>query len=1490
MNTREIIKNKLRRKSVQNIFTPKIDLGLNSSPKIIEPKKKMSTSPTTKVKASNQNNNNFKIIAVSKHISMNNINKKPYSIYKQFQFKAPKTKNFSKRNSVELFQKHPRQNVLNKYSSKNLIINNNYINVETVEPQLNQIEYKIKNVLHNMRKEIEKKKENDNNSHHNDIDSPKKSNKLSSSPELKLVFSKKKARTKKKNDIPHITVLMKSNTLYDLDDFLIKENTIKRTHTLDLTEEAKKKVIRRIKNKIIKKNTYDKFFQTEIVTVDSTVEENLDHENSTGYTLHPTCTFIFIFDIILIFANLFSFIFIPLKLAKNEDKRIVNQPFEILCGYLVDFIYFSDFIIHIFRGYYNHEMKIIRNNLRVLIHYLKQDFFMDLIEAIPLYSIIRFEFLHDSYIFFGYFDFTNIWIKLLLFIKPLKIIKILTKKKNQAIVNLNEYVGKNYHLENFISFIIYFCVCLLFVHLSVCLHIFLAIQDYPNWISHTNAFYKNFSTKYITSFYFLITTLTTVGYGDIVCISGIERVFHIILLVFGTIIYTFVVSKIGNHLRVQSHEQIKLDKDLSILENIRVTYPKMTFKLYSKIQNHLLNISKTRKKTGISLLINGIPDTIKSELLLKIYSKVIREFSIFKDVNNSRFVLQVLTSFIPITLKKEEILLLEGEDVNNVFFVKEGRLSMEIVVDINDPYKSIQKYFESNFIGITKQEIKSLNTINRVSSMININRNYNDLKAEIDNVIFSKKNNNSNSLNDTHGISTDLGRLDFTRKESDLNRLKHYEIIKIFDVRKSEYFGDVHMFLERPSPFTLKAKSRIVEILLLRKHDVMKLSENFPNIWRKIHNKSYHNLVSIKKLAFKTLSQYYNTHFYHKKNKDKNFGLNMENSLSKSFSFLDKPSFIKKINTKKKLKLIKKNSKSKQMSIIKKNKSSQIKFNDKLFVDKMNPRKSSEKTLHYKFGMDSGNTNSSFRFSQTLINPIINISPKDFDNISINTNGFNNNNRYTKNKSYKKVVTFKEDNNKIGEYAWDRKFFNNNKKKRTLIKSKTRFSKLNTIKDDNNTSISEFNEIIKSINGSKRESGNINININNDNDESLSTETIKVCKTEGNLKGVYGKENIFTLEDIDHNFSKKMKKKMRMRKKIEKIIDSLELKRKENSKYLFTIYSNIIGKKLNPILKNISTTDDVSCLQNSIAEELVNITFSNDNSKVFSNLLDSTSSEEDSKKKFDNNSLNIITEEFFEIKSSYKNINVLSKGKIIKNVKYKKLIENLIKINWNKNLYNDKKFKAFIAKFNEKSKKNKDKYIRSGTDKYHNKMLSNERINSLGSKKKDGNASQRNIKLNNLSYNNLGISLIENKTKNTRLDIEENKENYKISGFQRNSLIRNITKTEENNNTNEKNLNTETNFYKEEEKNLSKVKNLEIQKNNKNIINNNFNNNTNNKSYTSSINIINESEKNEFPLQENKLELLNRNHSTSNNKSKTKTTFNNNLDNNDSQNNKCYIF
>ena len=522
--------------------------------------------------------------------------------------------------------------------------------------------------------------------------------------------------------------------------------------------------------------------------------------------------------------------------------EIKDTLFNTIIEYFIDIIYIADFLISFFRGYYNHEMKIIRYNKKILKHYLSEGFLMDLIEAIPLNVMNKFEKFKKNNIFS--LSEGKIIIKLFIFSKSFKIFKILKSKSNKALDELYEYLSKNYYLEKLAEFMIYIISCILFVHLFICFHLFFAYQSYPNWISNTNLINSSLRTKYIASFYFLMTTMTTVGYGDIVCISSIERLFHIILLAIGTLLYTFIVSKIGNYLREQSHEQIKLNKDMTILENIRISHPKMPFKLYSKIQNHLLNISNKRKKTGISLLLNGIPDTIKNDLLLKIYSKEINTFSIFKNVNNSRFILHVLTSFIPITLKKEEILLSEGEVVDKIFFVKDGRLSMEISIDINEPYKSIKKFWEENFNGISKKKIKRENNNKKDRPITRRKTNYLTLKSELNNFLLTSRktisqNNLSNSLIKGTGISADLGRLQLERKSSDKNLSKKFDIIKLFDIRKNEHFGDVHMLLNKPSPFTLKAKSRIVEILLLRKKDVFDISENFPSIWRKIYDKSY---------------------------------------------------------------------------------------------------------------------------------------------------------------------------------------------------------------------------------------------------------------------------------------------------------------------------------------------------------------------------------------------------------------------------------------------------------------------------------------------------------------------------------------------------------------------------------------------------------------------------------------------------------------------------
>ena len=1069
---------------------------------------------------------------------------------------------------------------------------------------------------------------------------------------------------------------------------------------------------------------------------------------------------------------------------------------------------------------------------------------MDILEAFPLNFIIYICNKEDNY--FGYSDFNIIFFKLLAFAKPLKVFKITKKKNNIAFEDFFENFNNNYRLEMFIEFFFYFLIFCLFIHLLICLHIFFSLQNYPNWISHINVADKTFSIKYITSFYFLMTTITTVGYGDIVCISSIERIFHIILLAIGTIIYTFLVSKIGNYLRDQSHEKAKLISDLNILEAIRVSCPTMPFKLYLKIKCHLLNISKQRKKTGLSLLINGIPETIKNELLLKIYSKEIARFTIFRNVNNSNFILQILTSFIPITMKKEEILLSEGEDVENIIFVRDGRLSMEMAVDLKDPYKSIQKYLELNFKEISKNEIESPRKIKNIKTMYSINRNYKELKAQIDNFLFDKRNSisNNNILMDNNN-SFNLGRLDFTKKESDLNRLENYETVKIFDVRKNENFGEVHMFLQKPSPFTLKAKSRIVEILLLRKNEATIISNNFPNIWRHIHNKSYHNLISLKKLAFKTLNQYYNSHFFHRDNNEHNFGLNLDNSVL-GFSFLEKSNLANQISNKK-LNLIKvpKIGQISHKKQIKEINSTKISFNNKLLKGKEDKRKSSSKSLFNKNASKNetilSSNLSSFNITESIVKPLTSFIAKDIDGIKNmdNINNVNNDLKYTKKKTFEKSESQKKSN------EGTEKMFNSDK---NIIKNKSILnSDKNIHNNHDNTSIDHYKEIIKNINGLEKE---------NDNVETLvKKNTLKFDKSSKHLVNFpneegFGKikEKIFTLKDVDAKFSKKIRKKIKKRQKIERLMNSFEYQRKEKNKNLVTLYSNIIAQKLNPILRETQVNHICQNLHNNIAEELINATIEKCNTQPFTEMMDSSTSEEINQKQFNLNSLKTTLSESFEIKSSYKNINILSKGEIIRNTNYRKNLENLIMKNSKNKIFNNKEFKKFLSKF-ENNKKNKNK---NKDDNYN--RCSTENCLQTKQEFSNGNISYiPNNKSQNISYQNINNFFKSKKIKNIKLMKTYNEEKSKVKNFNKNGL------------------------YKENKE--DKQNNLDIP--NK-IINNSIT--TNNKSYLSSLNFFNEFDKDNISKSDNKLKMLNKNFDA-NNSSKNNSYINKG----DIKENKCII-
>ena len=362
--------------------------------------------------------------------------------------------------------------------------------------------------------------------------------------------------------------------------------------------------------------------------------------------------------------------------------------------------------------------------------------------------------------------------------------------------------SENYYFEKLLNNLINFSIVFLAFNFFICLNIFLAKQTYPNWLIAVNTQDKTLLYNYITSSYSLVETLTTVGYGDITCQNMAERIFQIFFLGIGVIAYSYIISSFGNLIKNESQSSIKYSNNMKILEEIRIDYPNMPFKLYNKIYNHIESRNLAEKKLDVNELTNTLPFNLRNVLLLIMYESCIKNFKLFKNCDNSNFIIQILSNFVPAISKKSEILLYEGEMIEEIVIVKDGRLSLEAAIDIEEPEESIKNYFNINFQGITtakemkklEEANKKINTSHLISSK-NV-KDFDNVKFMLNDVVKRQAKYLINSGCDdtsffdktTNDNINKRNSLDFLKNEPIKNEQGNFKYIKIIDIRKNENF------------------------------------------------------------------------------------------------------------------------------------------------------------------------------------------------------------------------------------------------------------------------------------------------------------------------------------------------------------------------------------------------------------------------------------------------------------------------------------------------------------------------------------------------------------------------------------------------------------------------------------------------------------------------------------------------------------------------------
>ena len=564
-------------------------------------------------------------------------------------------------------------------------------------------------------------------------------------------------------------------------------------------------------------------------------ESELDEIEFNNFYIDPNSKFCFIFDLIIFYLTVHTSISIPYFLAKNLRicKRVYFSFFH-LFYFISEIFNIIDTISGFFRAYYTYDEQLIKKSRLMIIKYIKSWFLIDLVSSIPFYTI--FNSFESQYNCDNFNKNYNVVIHKLYYLflctKMIKLWKVF--KNNRSYKKICRILNNYFLFKENGALIAKIYLILLIIHFGACIYIFIGRNSYPNWILNVKMETSGFSEIYITAIYCLIMTITSVGYGDITCYSFNERIYQIILLIFGILAYSWIVSSISNYIEKHNSDLDVFQQKIDILKDIKLNHPNMTNKLYNKIVQHL-KYRNLYEKQNKNIIFECLPLSLKNNLIYEMYKPIITKFTFFKNIDNIDFIIKVILAFRPVIAVKNDIIINDGDIVEEIIFVKKGVLIVQLLVNMNDYKENIKKYSTINLFNLQNKSNleKILNSSDKTSNNSNI----------------TKKLTKKNSFDNNSLKSSFKCKIEKKISNEDKNR----KYIKIINIRENEHFGDVLMFSEQRSPMRLMVRSNKAEFFILKKEDVVKISFSYSNIWRRINKISVYNFEQMKKSIHKII-------------------------------------------------------------------------------------------------------------------------------------------------------------------------------------------------------------------------------------------------------------------------------------------------------------------------------------------------------------------------------------------------------------------------------------------------------------------------------------------------------------------------------------------------------------------------------------------------------------------------------------------------------------